>query len=330
MAVSEVRIGLVGCGGIARAHVEAYKAAGGNRIVAVTDVVAPAAAKMAKHTGARAAASIAEMIEQDRLDAVSVCTPPAVHLANCRPFLRAGIAVLCEKPMEATEPAASALRDEAQKARVPFQVAYCHRFHGPILELKKLIDRGVLGEPLLFRNIFAGYLDLTGNHRVNRKLSGGGVVIDNGSHATDLYRFLVGEPTHVQAVMGTAMQKYPIEDFALMTLEGPGRAHGEITLSWSLPVSGNWVEWYGTKGTAYVSYWNEGAPDLCYQVGGGKRTVVAVPDSDRFTGEVSHFLACVRSKRTPSPSAEDGYRTARVIAATYRAAKEGRRVAVGR
>jgi predicted dehydrogenase len=330
MASGELRIGLVGCGGIARAHVDAYRAAGGNRIVAVTDVVAAAAAKMADDTGARAAASIAEMIGQDRVDAVSVCTPPAVHLSNCRPFLRAAVAVLCEKPMEATEPAARALRDEAQKARVPFQIAYCHRFHGPILELRKLIARGVLGKPLLFRNIFAGWLDLAGNHRVNRRLSGGGVVIDNGSHATDLYRFLVGEPTHVQAVTGTAMQEYPIEDFALMTLEGPGRARGEITLSWSLKVSGNWVEWYGTKGTAYVSYWNEGAPDLCYQVEGGKRIVVAVPDSDRFAGEVAAFLACVRSKRTPSPSAEDGYRAARVIAATYRAAKEGRRVAIGR
>jgi predicted dehydrogenase len=232
--------------------------------------------------------------------------------------------------MEATEPAAAALRAEARKARVPFQVAYCHRFHPPILELKKLIDRGVLGEPLLFRIIFAGYMDLKGNHRVNTRLSGGGVIVDNGSHATDLYRFLVGEPARVQASAGTAMQKYPIEDFGLMLLDGPGRAHGEVTLSWSLKVAGNWVEWYGTKGTAYVSYWNAGAPDLCYQVEGGKRTVVDVPPGDRFTGEVSHFLDCVRTGKTPSPSAEDGFRTARVVAAAYRSAKEGRRIAVGK
>jgi predicted dehydrogenase len=330
MASKTVRVGLVGCGGIARAHVDAYRAAGGNRIVAVYDVVATAAAGMAKDTGARAAASIAEMIGKDRPDAVSVCTPPAVHLANCRPFLRAGVAVLCEKPLEATERAAAALRNEARAARVPFQIAYCHRFHGPIMKLRKLIRRGVLGEPLLFRNIFAGYLDLKGNHRVHRKLSGGGVIIDNGSHATDLYRFLVGEPARVHAITGTAMQKYPIEDFALMHLKGPGRACGEITLSWSLKVSGNWVEWYGTKGTAYVSYWNEGAPDLAYQVDGGDRTVVKVPDSDRFTGEISHFLDCVRTGKTPSPSAEDGYRTARVIEAAYRSAALGRLVAVGR
>jgi len=328
MASKIVKVGLVGCGGIARAHVDAYRALGSNRLVAVYDVVAPAAAAMAKDTGARAAASITEMIERDRPDAVSVCTPPAVHLANCRPFLRAGIAVLCEKPLEASEKAASVLRAEARKSRAPFQIAYCHRFHGPIMELKRLIRRGILGEPLLFRNIFAGYLDLKGNHRVHRKLSGGGVIIDNGSHATDLYRFLVGEPTHVQAITGTAMQKYPIEDFALMHLKGPGRACGEITLSWSYKVSGNWVEWYGTKGTAYVSYWNEGAPDLAYQVDGGKRIVVKVPGSDRFTGEISHFLDCVRTRKTPSPSAEDGYRTARVIAAAYRSAAGGRLVAV--
>lgn len=330
MADRVVRIGVIGCGGIARAHAGAYRAAGGCRIVAVYDAVAAARDALARETGARAASSVKEMIARDRLDGASVCTPPAAHLANCRPLLRAGIAVLCEKPMEADLRGAAALRAEARRARAPFQIAYCHRFHPPIVALKRLIDRGVLGEPLLFRNIFAGWLDLKGNHRVNRRLSGGGVIVDNGSHAADLYRFLVGEPDLVQAAAGTAVQKYPIEDFALITLTGPGRAHGEVTLSWSLKVSGNWVEWYGTKGTAWVSYWNEGAPDLSYQVAGGKRIVVRVPGGDRFTGEVRSFLASVRSGRRPTPTAEDGYRAARIVDAAYRSARNGRRVPVGR
>ena len=324
-----LRVGIVGCGGIARAHVGGYRSIPGVDIVSVHDVVAQAAEAMAKDTDARIAKSPQEMADVDDLDAVSICTPPALHLEHSKPFLEAHIPVLCEKPLEANAHAATRLAEAVRRSRTLFMTAFCHRFHPAIIELKKLIDGDVLGKPVLFRNIFGGYLPLKGNHRADPELSGGGVIIDNGSHAVDLFRHLVGEPTSVRAVTGDVMQKLAIEDFGMIVLDRRGKAFGEITSSYSLKVCGNWVEWYGTKGTAMVSYWNAGEPDLKYKVEGQPdwTAVDCTAHPDRFTGEITHFIECVRTgKKKPAISVDDGYRASAIIQAAYESAAKGKKI----
>ena len=325
-----LRVGIVGCGGISRAHLAAYQAAG-VEVVSVYDVVASSAAGMAEQAGARVVGSLKQMADQDRLDAVSICSPPSAHLANAQPFLKRGIAILCEKPLEVNATTAARLARAVKRSRSVFMTAFCHRFHPPIVELRKLIRRGTLGKPLVYRNIFGGYSNLKGNHRTDPALSGGGCLLDHGCHSMDLYRFLVGDPTHVQAVTANIAQDLPIEDFGMIHLSSGGSAFGEITATYSLKVCGNWVEWYGTKGTAVISYWNPGHPDLAYKVAGGEwRTMDLSTRPTRFTSEVRHFLTCVRSGKTPAVTVDDGLAASRIAAAVYRSAATGRRVAVKR
>jgi len=324
------RIGIVGCGEIARRHLQAYTEAGGAEIVAVYDLSHAGAAAFAQTAGARQAASIGEMIERDRLDAVSVCTPPAVHLENCRPFLEAGIPVLCEKPLEINAERAVQLADAAKKGGAFLMPAFCHRFQPAIIELKKVIDEGLLGRPLFFRNLFGGYVPLEGNHRTDPKRSGGGVIIDNCSHSVDLFRHLVGEPVRVQAMGGTVMQEIAVEDFGMLHLAAENGSYGEISSSYSFKVCGNWVEWYGTQGTAIVSYGNDGVPDLAYRVDGSEEWVT--PDCgrhpERFVGEIAHFLGLVRGNDAPQVQAADGVQCARVIDAAYQSAATGQTIAL--
>jgi predicted dehydrogenase len=329
MTTSNIRIGIVGCGGIAHAHLEGYRSTSRAEVVSVYDVSAKAAAKFAAECGAQVAASPAEMAGNG-IEAVSICTPPAFHLAVCQPFLKAGIPILCEKPLEASGRAAARLQAAVHASKTLFMTAYCHRFHPAIIELKKLIDTGTLGKPLFFRNIFAGYFQLKGNHRANPALSGGGCVIDNCSHAVDLFRFLVGEPTDVQAFTGNVMQKAVVEDIGLLHLSVRGKVFGEITSCYSLRVAGNWVEWYGTLGTALVSYWNEGQPDLVYKLAGDRAwtTVDCSQHPDRFSAEVTHFLDCVQMGQKPSVTVVDGYRTSRIIDAAYRSALKGKKISL--
>lgn len=326
-----VRVGIVGCGGIARAHVNAYRSIPEVDIVSVHDVAASAAEALARETDARIARSPQEMALVDDLDAVSICTPPGLHFEHCKPFLQARIPVLCEKPLEANARAAGRLAELARRSRTLFMTAFCHRFHPAIIELKKLIDSGALGRPLLFRNIFGGYLPLKGNHRANPALSGGGVLIDNGSHSVDLFRFLVGEPTAVQAIAGDVMQKLPIEDFCMIALERRGRVFGEITSSYSLKGCDNRVEWYGTQGVAVVSYWNAGQPDLKYKLEGQTEwtPVDCSAHPDRFAGEIAHFIGCVQAgRRKAAITADDGYRASVIIQAAYESAAKGRKIAL--
>ncbi len=326
MTTGRLRVGIVGCGGIARAHLAGYNSAANADVVYVYDVSRKAAQQFAAECGAQVAASPEDMAGAG-LDAVSVCTPPATHLQVCKPFLGAGVPVLCEKPLEADARTAARLEVAVRARGTPFMTAYCHRFHPAIVELKALIDAGRLGKPLFFRNIFGGYFELKGNHRARPALSGGGSVIDNCSHSVDLFRHLAGEPTEVQATTGNVLQRAAVEDFGVLLLGVRGKVFGEITSSYSLKVCGNWVEWYGTLGTALVSYWNPGQPDLVYRLAGESEWTIVDCSAhpDRFSAEVAHFLDCVQTGARPLVTAADGYRASRVIDAAYRSAKTGRR-----
>lgn len=325
----ELQIGIVGCGGISRLHVQAYKKAGA-RIVLVFDTNRAAAETLAKEAGAQVADSLAAMAQPGAVDAVSICTPPAFHLENCLPFIKARIPVLCEKPLEINVPRAKRLAAEVKKRRSLFMTAYCHRFHPPIIEAKKLIASGALGRPLFFRNMFAGKFVLKGNHRANPKLSGGGCVADNAAHAVDIFRFLVGDVTSVQAQVANLTQKEAVEDFGLLFLRGKKGCIGEIACCYSTPVATNYVEVLCEKGTVTINYWIPGRPDIVYRrEGDSTDTVIDVSQApDRFTAEIAQFLDCVRTGAKPAVTVADGLASAEVIAAAYASAKSGKLIRI--
>lgn len=323
--LSDLKIGIVGCGGISRMHTESYRKAGAP-IALVYDVNRAAAETLAKETGAKVADSLAAMTAPGALDAVSICTPPAFHLEHCLPFVQARIPILCEKPLEIDVARSRRLAAAVKKRRSLFMTAYCHRFHPPVIEAKKLIDSGVLGRPLFFRNMFAGKFVLKGNHRANPKLSGGGCVADNAAHAVDIFRFLLGDVTAVQAQIANLEQKAAVEDFGLLFLQGKRGCVGEIACCYSTPQAINFVEVLCSKGTLTINYWIPGRPDLTYRLEGEneERTVDVSQAPDRFTAEIRTFLECVRTGARPPVTVDDGLASARVIAAAYASAKSGR------
>ena len=325
----KLQIGLVGCGGISRAHAQAYQSAGAP-IALVYDVNRAAAEALAKEVGAQVADSLAEMAQPGAVDAVSICTPPAFHLEHCRPFVQARIPVLCEKPLEISVPRARRLAAAVAKRRSLFMTAYCHRFHPPILAAKKLITSGKLGRPLFFRNMFAGKFVLKGNHRADPQLSGGGCVADNAAHAVDIFRFLMGDVTAVQAQVANLAQKGKVEDFGLLFLQGKKGCMGEIACCYSTPVATNFVEVLCEKGTVTINYWVPGRPDLTYRrEGDSADTVIDVSqEPDRFTSEIAHFLDCVQTGAKPAVTVADGLASAQVIAAAYGSAKTGRLIRI--
>lgn len=328
-APRELQVGVVGCGGISRAHVTAYRQAGA-KIALVYDVNRAAAQALAQEVGAQVAGALADMAQPGAVDAVSICTPPAFHLEHCLPFVRARIPVLCEKPLEISVPRAQRLAAEVKKRRGLFLTAYCHRFHPPVVEARKLIASGAIGRPLFFRNQFAGKFVLKGNHRADPKLSGGGCVADNAAHAVDIFRFLVGDVTAVQAQVANLAQKEKVEDFGLLFLQGKKGCVGEIACCYSTPVATNFVEVLGDKGTITINYWVPGRPDITVRCEGDTAdTVIDVSQApDRFTAEIRHFLDCVAGKAKPAVTVADGLASAQVIAAAYASAKSGKRIRI--
>jgi predicted dehydrogenase len=324
--VGQLRVGIVGCGSIARAHLGAYQAVDDVEVTAVYDVSREAAEALAADASpsTRVTTSVGDMISGG-VDAVSVCTPPGVHLENCLPFVEAGIPVLCEKPLEKSVARAEAIAEAVGQSRAPFMVAFCHRFHPPVIELKALIDRGTLGRPIFFSNIFSGWMDLAPDHRSKPELSGGGTMIDTCSHSVDLFRYLVAEPTEVIAVTANVVQDLLVEDLAAVILSTGDRSIGQIAASHSLAVGSNTLAWYGSEGTGVIDYWNR----ISYTLRGEEPVHCdCAPRPDRFEREISHFVTCIREGVSPSVTVEDGLYASRIVAAAYKSAATGRAVSL--
>ncbi len=327
----KIRIGIVGCGAISHQHLAAYRTVPGVQVVQFFDVNPGAASAMAvQEDGATVPQSLAAMAAEGGLDAVSVCTPPAFHLDTCRPFLRAGIPILCEKPLEADPARARALRREVRASKSLFMTAFCHRFHPPVVKARAILARGDLGRPLFFRNTFAGRFELARNHRSDRRVSGGGCIADNAAHSVDLFRFLMGEVISVQAMTANLAQQADVEDFGLLILRGKGGTVGEIMSSYSLPSARSFLEVLCSEGTLTINYGAADGPVLFTRVPGkeGRRgyDVSAMPD--RFSAEVREFVASVRSGAPVPISVDEGLACLEVISAAYRSAQTRRVVAV--
>jgi UDP-N-acetylglucosamine 3-dehydrogenase len=102
MSNTALRVGLIGCGGIAPVHLDSYRQDGRVRVVAVADVEEQRAAALAAQSGAAPYTDYRQMIDEQRLDAVSVLTPPAFHREIAEAALAAGVHVLAEKPLATT------------------------------------------------------------------------------------------------------------------------------------------------------------------------------------------------------------------------------------
>lgn len=319
--MSKLRIGIIGCGGISAAHIGAYgKLPEEVAIVAFCDAVRESAAMRAAGTDAAVYSDWAEMLQRERLDAISVCTPPSTHREIVVAALEQGLPVLCEKPLAGGIEDARAMVAVAERTGKLLMPAFCHRFHPPVLALKELLASGALGTPFLFRNMFGGKANMESNHRAVKALAGGGVLVDNSSHAMDMFRYLVGEVYNVSARAATVAQKMETEDLGAILFEGPARCMGTVISTYSIPVFDNNVEVFGSEGTAVIQYWGA---DLRYQKAGEKEwTVISgAGKPDRFAAEIAHFVRCVRGEEQPITTPRDGLRVQEVMGAVYRAAE---------
>ncbi len=322
MSNHTLRVGLIGAGGIGRTHLASYDRVREAQIVAVVDINEELARHAAQQVSAQAFQSVEQMLNEVELDAVDICTPPAAHLEAALPAIERGLHVLCEKPLAHHPDAARQMVDAAEKKGVKLMTAFCHRFHPPVIALKRLIDAGELGEVVMFRNRFAGpFKGVEERWFSDKEVAGGGVLMDTSVHSIDLFRFLVGEVARVQAVV---RQTNPVigdvEDTAIALLSTQDGRMGVVEASWVLAAGFNVVEVYGTEGAAMVHYW-DGFKSRYKTSKMEDWQPLEEVGPDRFVGEIQHFVdACLN--RTPlQVTGYDGLRAVEIVYEAYRTAQ---------
>lgn len=273
-------------------------------------------------------------LSHPQVDAVYLATPNARHTEFSERAARAGKHVLCEKPLASTVEDARRIVEACRAADVRLMVAYRKYFDPASLALKKMVARGKLGRLRLIHSAFTIMLPSGRNlpaWHLNRKLAGGGSLLDLGVYSVNTVRWLIGrEPTEAAAYAWTTdLQRFrEVEEHITFRLNFPQGLVMDASASFGA-AQASFLHVHGERGWAALD------PAFAYQEErrlfgkiGRKWFEKKFKPLDEFALELDAFADSVRRRRDPEPSGLEGLRDMIVMQAIYRAARENRPVPV--
>src|SRR5215831_2945684 len=225
-----IHVGIVGGGNISETHARAAKAIPGVEVAAVFGTNHQKVQRLAAECGSVAYSDFEKFLVHKPMDFVAIGSPSGMHAEQGIAAARRGLHVLTEKPLDITTPAADRLIAAAAEAKVKLGVFFQDRFKGDLIRVKKWLDLGVLGKPILADARVKWFRppEYYGNSswRGTLKMDGGGALINQAIHTLDLLLWFFGDVVRVQAQKKTAFHKIAAEDTLVGLLEFANGATG--------------------------------------------------------------------------------------------------------
>ena len=312
-----LRWGIAGCGWVARDYVgPAIQASANGALAALHDPLPAALARAAAlFPAATPHAGLASFL--GAIDAVYVAAPNDAHRPLVEAAARAGVPVLCEKPMATTMADARAMVAACERAGVAYATAFDQRFHPAHRRLAALVAEGALGTVTALRIVYCCWVgaDFAGdNWRIDPARAGGGALMDLAPHGLDLAAFLLADPLASVAAMGQRrVHGYEVEDGAVLIAQAASGVLVQMHVAYNCPetLPRRRLEIVGTAGQVV-------ATDTMGQVPGGtllftgaatgEARAIDVPGAERspFLNQVEAFADAVLGRAPfPFPPAHD-------------------------
>lgn len=339
--MSKVRVAVVGCGSISKyRHIPDYAANKNVELVAFVDPVIERAEKYAEQHGGKAFADFETMLAEVKPDAVSVCTPNALHAPMSIAAANAGAHVLVEKPMAVSDEEAEAMIEASKKNGVHLMVGHNQRFMPPHVKAKQILQSGVLGQVLTFRTSFGhpgpdGWsVDGADSWFFRKEEAIMGAMGDLGVHKSDLIRWMLDdEVSEVAGFVGTLHKKgTEVDDNASCLLRMKSGAMGTLVASWT---------YYKGEDNSTILWCENGVmkigthPDdqviveLCNgTVEKHKVGAISTNDKQEKSGVIDAFIESIITNTTPAVSGEDGRASLKVILCAFESQATGKFVSV--
>jgi len=326
MSQNTVRIGLIGAGGIAGAHVAGYlRNPETVTFAAVADPVREAAERRAGDTGAAIYADYTTMLAEADIDAVDICLPHHLHKDAIVAAARAGKHILCEKPLCLSPEEAAEVDAAVTEAGVTLMCAHNQLFLPAVATARELIDAGTLGRVYEVRTTDSFYNDFdpsTMGWRAHAATSGGGELIDTGYHPTYLLLHLAGgSPVEVTSLLATHRLTFMEgEDSAQVLVRFDNGVIGSLVTSWAYqPADG--TEKFSVVGEL-GSLTSDGTTLRLRLRGDAEPTVYAPEPVHEFGEEIAHFARSILDGTRPLHTQKEGIEVLGIILAAYESARE--------
>jgi len=344
--MKKAKVAVIGCGAIAsNQHIPAYSKNPMAEIKYLVDLLPERAAELAKQYNIPyTATDYREILDDQEITAVSVCTPNNSHAQISIDFLNAGKNVLCEKPAAVNFELVKKMKEAADKNGKILNIGVVNRFNTAVNKIKEMIDRGELGKVYHIYCSFRAHRSIPGlgGQFTTKEVSGGGVLIDWGVHFLDLIFYCTGlkkvltASGEIHEVLGKDMKNYSyidmwagppnyngvydVEDFvtAFLRTEGP-----------TISMNGAWAQNIG-ESAMFIEFLGDKA-GIKLQYGGGFKiysakdgvlyeTIPSFSKSDMFYDEIDSFLRSIETNTRNRANIDNVIITSEVIDAIYKSA----------
>jgi len=247
-----LKVAIIGTGWIAESHVESFKAMPDVEIVAAADLVPGKAEKFCKDWGiehARCYPSHKELLDNEELDAVSICTYNTTH-AECTIYaLEKGVHVLLEKPMCVTTEEAEAIVKAEKASGKILSIGFQPRFEPNMMKIKEIVESGALGKVYYIQTGGGRRRGIPGSTFIEKSTGGIGAMGDIGCYSLDMVLNAVGYPRPLTVsgytsdffgknpeYNGADAERFGVEDFAAAFVRLEGGIVLDFRIAWAMHI----------------------------------------------------------------------------------------------
>jgi UDP-N-acetylglucosamine 3-dehydrogenase len=307
--MDKLRIGVVGTGGWGKNHLRVFNEMG--VLACLCDMNPERAMQWSTKYGCKGYTELEKMLESEKLDAVTVCTPTTTHFDVASKILKKKINTFVEKPMTATSADGAKLVEMAKDGGVFLTVGFIERFNPAVVDAKQAVKNRQLGDPLLLEF-----------HRENKWLgtiTDVGIVADTSVHDIDTARWLFDEePRVVFARVGNVLSQTR-EDFAAITLGFNKDKTAFIVSNWVTPKRLRQLSIVCTQGVISLDFITQET-----KFDDAKGTSIARRDfREPLMAEMESFIDAIRNGRAPVVKPKDGLNNTIVAEAALASSSSG-------
>lgn len=257
MAKNQVRVGVIGTGGMGQGHVARCQQIEEIKLTCICDIDPAVAKEVGKKAGVPFFLNHKDLLASGLVDAVTIATPHYDHPTIGIDAFRAGLHVLTEKPMCVRPSDADKFIAAWRKSGKVFSIMYQMRTCPGYRKAKELLDAGAIGE--IRRTLFIdpwfrsqAYYD-SGTWRATWRGEGGGVLLNQAPHSMDMFTWLGGLPTEVRGRTETLCHTIEVEDHAEAILTYANGATGYFYTSTNFPSGARIMQFTGNKGMLTIT-----------------------------------------------------------------------------